>query len=799
VAGQGKIKKFMRYAESDGFPAALKKVYSYGSFLAKKIYVNKKAEVFSSCGAACEITDGRTSIVFSGKGVHIIRDGFRLTQNSGLNVAVNTLGLWTDSSKARWEAESSGQNEIRFKILFDDLPVSQNWIVSFEPGGRIRWNISMDVEELLHIDEIRFAVPVSLLYKSWVYDFYQGNFRRQDSQWHDLVSSGEPPAMVGARFSIGEKPLPAFVIEPVSSRSSGLVPMVQNCARDIPAHIVGFRRHEKAQNTDFEPGTYQLFSARIGLFDREEFVEEKIEAIRSQSVRTELLKTGVVSCAIPQKKSLNVLLVNLPWKKNETHGVRAGSRWPHMKDDSEGNYLPFPFFLAYATALLKKNNMRASLIDAVAEGMSEESFLDTVKERKPDYLVAETSVPSLYYDMALLRKISCLNIPIIVCGPNVTVYTPEFMEKYKFIDFVMCGEYEVTLYELIKTLQEGKNPGGVNGIMYRQSDGKPVKTPLRSPFDINCLPWPERDELPMRKYWDLPGGIPYPSVQMTASRGCPFGCSFCLWPQVMYGGNNYRARDVRDVVQEMEYLLKEKNFKSVYFDDDTFNVGKERMLDFCRLLKEKNLSGYPWAIMARADLMDEEILRAMKSSGLHAVKYGVESCHQELVEQSSKKMNLEKSFAMIKLSRDLGIKVHLTFCFGLPGETKESITRTIRQGLLLDPDSVQFSILTPFPGTSLFDELERDGRIMTYDWSRYDGHYSCVFRPHNLTPADLEQAKNRAYRLWADHVRKKRGIRGDIRRFNMYLKEHGVSSAVYKTCDYLRYMMFKRKSYISGQ
>lgn len=302
----------------------------------------------------------------------------------------------------------------------------------------------------------------------------------------------------------------------------------------------------------------------------------------------------------------------------------------------------------------------------------------------------------------------------------------------------------------------------------------------------------------MNKYWDLPGDIPYPSVQMLASRGCPFNCNFCLWPQVMYQGNSYRTRNIKDVVDEMEYLVKNRGFKSVYFDDDTFNVGKERMLQFCQAIRQRGLESIPWAIMARADLMDREILEQMKSAGLWAVKYGVESCVQDLVEKYGKNMNLSKTTNIIKITKDLGIRVHLTFCFGISGETRESIQRTIDFALDQDPESVQFSILTPFPGTRLFEELDKKGMILTKDWSKYDGHSSCVFEPEGLSVKDLEIGKRRAYYLWQDAKRRKRGFLGDLKRFDRYLNERGLCYVIGKTFSYLKFVWFKRRKYLNG-
>jgi len=485
-----------------------------------------------------------------------------------------------------------------------------------------------------------------------------------------------------------------------------------------------------------------------------------------------------------KKDKLKFLLANLPWYKDGRCGVRAGSRWPHIRDEREDSYLPFPFFLAYASSLLKKHDFDAYLIDAIAEKATEQEFLNRAARLHIDYLVAETSVPSFCDDIRLLEKLSSSGISIILCGPTSESYEPEFLEAHPFISFVLYGEYEFTLLELASALIEGRGLSHIKGLIYRDQ-ARVRKNPKRGPFDINTLPWPQREGLPMHRYLDAPGGMPLPSVQMVASRGCPFGCNFCLWPQVMYQGSHYRTRCVKDVADEMEHLVKEKGFRSVYFDDDTFNIGKERMLEFCAELKGRGLDRIPWAIMARPDLMDEDVLRNMKEAGLWAVKYGVESAAKKLTSRAGKSMDLKKAEAMIRLTNNLGIRTHLTFTFGLPGETKATLESTIRLAKRLDPFSVQFSIATPFPGTVFFNELDRENRILTKDWSSYDGQHSCVFQPANLSPGELEEAKRRAYGEWERHCAKRLAKRGRIKAFLGSMKDHGLRKTIGKTAGYL--------------
>jgi radical SAM superfamily enzyme YgiQ (UPF0313 family) len=572
------------------------------------------------------------------------------------------------------------------------------------------------------------------------------------------------------------------------------VAFVQNTSLNLSAHVIGFKYVCPEKEREYPAGTHRLLSAQIHLYEDDSLLDEKIEAAMREFLN--IRASGEGQRRIQNK--LKFLLVNLPWQRDGFWGVRAGSRWPHIKDRSEGRYLPFPFFLAYATSLLEKHDIEVKIIDAIAQELTEKDFLSTVVSLNFDYIVVETSVPSFAEDLRQLGILAKSGIKVILCGPNSEIFKEEFLQRHPYIEFVLKGEYEITLLDLIKALQEDGDLSKVAGIIFRDNN-RVISTPSRSLLDVNLLPWPHRETLPMARYWDLPGNIPYPSVQMLASRGCPFNCSFCLWPQVMYQGNHYRARDIDDVVSEMEFLVKKMKFKSVYFDDDTFNIGKERMLEFAAKIKEKGLQNIPWAIMARADLMDEEILVALKSAGLFAVKYGVESCVPHFIKDCNKNLDLTKADKMIKFTKELGIKIHLTFAFGFAGETRDSIDDTVQYGMGLDPDSVQFSILTPFPGTRLFDELETGGRISTYDWSLYDGHSHCVFNPENLSAKDLVEEKNRAYIVWGEHVRSRRGLRGDIKRFGDYLKEHGLAHTLSKTVDYLNFVLIRKNKYLNGK
>ncbi len=454
------------------------------------------------------------------------------------------------------------------------------------------------------------------------------------------------------------------------------------------------------------------------------------------------------------RQDFRIFLGNPPWRKKNRIGVRAGSRWPFTMSKEMGekvpSYVPFPFFLAYSTSVLEKKGFETYLVDAIASGVEDNEFLQLICDFQPKITVIETSTPSFNADIAIAEKIK-QRVPetfLVWCGSHVSIMKKQILNDHKFVDAIMIGEYEFTLLELAECLLNKKPVDKVLGLIYRNSDGVAVENSRRPVIEnLDELPRPAYHHLPMYNYNDDFRVLEKPNVQMWASRGCPYKCIFCMWPQVMYGNHKYRVRSPESVVDEMEWLLENYGFKGVYIDDDTFNIGKERLLKLCRLIKERDLQ-MAWGAMARADTFDEETLAAMAESGLVGIKYGIESAVQSIVDASGKALNLEKARETIKFTQKHGVKVHLTFTFGLPGETKETIEKTINFALELKPYSAQFSINTPFPGTSYYDELKSQNRILTDNWDDFDGNLSSVMKPDNLTAEDLQNALDRAIKTY---------------------------------------------------
>jgi anaerobic magnesium-protoporphyrin IX monomethyl ester cyclase len=480
---------------------------------------------------------------------------------------------------------------------------------------------------------------------------------------------------------------------------------------------------------------------------------------------------------------MKIVLANLPWIVEERTGVRAGSRWPHVKFIEEGDYLPYPFFLGYASALLKKEGFDAKLIDAIAEGVSEEDFITRVSQIKPTVFFVETSAPSLDSDLRILAEIrKTTNAKIAISAPSMDL-SAKFLKEHSLIDFIVFGEYEFTLLELAQNISKTKKFKPLNrikGLIYKKN-GRALKNKSRELCKLDELPWPDRTDVPICKYLDSPGEMPLPCAQIIASRGCPFKCIFCAWPQLTYGGRNYRTRSINYVVDEMEFLVKKMGFKSIYFDDDTFNIGKDRMLELCNEIIKRKIR-VPWAVMARPDLMDEDILKAMKTAGMWAIKYGVESGSQKIIDNSKKQLNLQIAKRNILLTKKLGIRTHLTFTLGLPGETVETIEETIKLLYELDPFSAQFSIATPFPGTEFYEQLKKKGMIISDRLFEYSGSTKSVVKTESLSALQLEHAVMRIEQAWYAHCKRRNRT---PKTFLRITKENGVTYAIHKLASFL--------------
>src|SRR3989338_8352929 len=264
---------------------------------------------------------------------------------------------------------------------------------------------------------------------------------------------------------------------------------------------------------------------------------------------------------------MKILLVNLPWiDDKEFSALRAGSRWPHLRMKKEQlPYYPFPFYLAYAAAVLKQEGHEVYVKDCIANQTDQYGTVELISGFKPDAIVIETSTPSIYNDLRWAKKIKELTKGyIILTGPHATA-KPKEMLVHEYVDFVVPGEIDYSLKNLINAIAEKSDLSKVKGIVYKHKGEVKENEREMLVMKMDELPYPFRETLDMTKYID-PFCKNAPGIQMITSRGCIHKCTFCYEPQNFYGKQNFRARSAPKVVDEMEYLMKTYNVKEIYFD-----------------------------------------------------------------------------------------------------------------------------------------------------------------------------------------------------------------------------------------
>jgi anaerobic magnesium-protoporphyrin IX monomethyl ester cyclase len=434
---------------------------------------------------------------------------------------------------------------------------------------------------------------------------------------------------------------------------------------------------------------------------------------------------------------MKACVVNAPWETNERWGIRAGCRFPNMMPRRHNSYVPYPFLVGYTASFLAAHGIDVLAIDGVGERCSIDSFFDRISAFHPDLLIAETATTSFQYDMALLTKLTN-RIPalkIVLYGPHVSILPDEALRETG-IYAVIAGEPEQTALALAIALQDRGDLSAVDGLIWRDSTGTVIRNPPRKLLpDIDSLPYPDRTQLPLRNY-HVPG-FPEQVVFMYGSRGCPFRCNFCLWPQTLFEQGSYRARPGRSIAREMQWVIQNHpETRSIFFDDDTFHLGDARMNELADELERLQVS-IPWGCNARADHWSKETLLRLKKNGLFTLRIGIESGDQSILDTIKKDLDLESAASMLRMAHDIGIQIHISFVVGLQGESHQSLENTLRFIRSVPVDSVQFSVAVPFPGTSYYSYVEERGLFVTKDWTKFNGFDHVVMRTELLTADEL--------------------------------------------------------------
>ncbi|MDD4810173.1 MAG: radical SAM protein, partial [Methanobacterium formicicum] len=336
---------------------------------------------------------------------------------------------------------------------------------------------------------------------------------------------------------------------------------------------------------------------------------------------------------------------------------------------------------------------------------------------------------------AELAKKTCPQATVVMGGYHPTFNYQEMLEK-DYVDLVVMGEGEYTMLELVQTLEEGGDLKNVKGIAYQD-----VVTPPRPLIeDLDELPFPARHLLPMDHYKIL--NMKLHTATLISGRGCPMQCSFCA--SAALHGNKLRMRSAQNVVDEMEHLIKDHDAGMIAFMDDTFTLKPSRVAEICDEIIKRDLDTY-WGCTARADTLSDELLQKLSDSGCITLFLGVESADQQQLDRVNKQITIDKIRQAFKLSRENDIRTIASVVLGMPGDTKESIERTIKFVRELNPSYALFSLATPYPGTRFYQEAVQDNLIKVKDWSKYT-LLSPVLETVDCSLDELKKMQKKAFR-----------------------------------------------------
>jgi hopanoid biosynthesis associated radical SAM protein HpnJ len=416
----------------------------------------------------------------------------------------------------------------------------------------------------------------------------------------------------------------------------------------------------------------------------------------------------------------------------------AGSRYQARREIRSFWY---PTWLAQAAALVPDS----VLIDAPPEGLSREAVVD--RARDFELIVVHTSTPSLAHDAATAAAIKAANPRALIgfVGAHAMVLPVETLAAAPAVDFVTTGEFD----EAVEEIAKGRSLGDVAGIAFRGADGATVRTAPRAPItDLDRFPFVTdvyARHLKVENY--AIGYLQHPYVSLYTGRGCRSRCSFCLWPQTI-AGHTYRTRSVDNVLAEMAHAKELfPQVREFFFDDDTFTDDRPRAEAIARGLGRLGLT---WSCNAKANV-PFETLQVLRDNGLRLLLVGFESGNQEILNNIHKGTRIDRALRFADDCRRLGILLHGTFILGLPGETRETIERTIAFAKRVDPYSLQVSLAAPYPGTELYRQALAEGWLPAAtpgsgEMVESHGFQEAVLSFENLSSEEMHRSLERFYR-----------------------------------------------------
>jgi len=430
-----------------------------------------------------------------------------------------------------------------------------------------------------------------------------------------------------------------------------------------------------------------------------------------------------------------VLLV-IPPKSSIKDDKQTESKWPRIG-------------IAYLAAYLRKNEIKVKILDCKSLDLNHQDVAVEIREYNPDIVGLGPFTEEIHeaHKVCQIAKGINPNIMTIFGGPHASALPQGTLKEFLELDLVVCGEGERALAEIAK----GKDLTMIRGIVYRADSQIIINQLAELIKDLDSLPFPAWDLFPLDSYrgrlsMHLREKIKKPILELPilSARGCPFNCIFCY---KTYPG--LRNRDPMNIVDEIEYDLKEYGATEFFFVEGTFAANRKQGIKICNEIINRGLSKkIKWMVETRVNVVTEELLEKMKQAGCKQVDFGVESGDEQILANTKKGITIDQVKQAVKLAKKVGLKVGCYFVIGHPFETKETIKRTYKLARELNPDLMNVGIMIPYPGTEvrrMAEAEEGNYHLVCEDWSEYTKQRGGPLELTNIPLKDLQKIQSREY------------------------------------------------------
>jgi radical SAM superfamily enzyme YgiQ (UPF0313 family) len=396
-----------------------------------------------------------------------------------------------------------------------------------------------------------------------------------------------------------------------------------------------------------------------------------------------------------------------------------------------------PLGLAYVSAFLKRCGFEVMLLDMQGLLMDSEELVRNISSFGPD-LIGITAMTPTVPEALRVAELARHTVPearIVMGGVHPTL-DPASVLTNKNVDYVIRGEGEFALAELALALKARLPFDSIDGLSYKDDSGIPVikgKAPLIT--DLNTLPMADYEAFPIERYIEHNRHLrSIRGISMIISRGCPFHCTFCAVHETM--GRKWRIKSASQVVEELIILKDRHGIEGVWFKDSIFNLDREWVKEFCRLMIEAD-TGIQWQSLTRVDLIDEEQIILMKKAGLTQLDLGIETGSPKSLIRLKKGITVERIKEQVAIAKR-HVKVFGFFMIGIPGEQEADVQQTFELAKVLELDRWTWSIYSPLPGSALYDDLIAEGKIEPFRLDFNQVHFTeayegiCDIQPSRL-------------------------------------------------------------------